>query len=460
MSIAAYNPDKPDHRVTKRVEVTPKIIDSPVMFNSETPLSSMVRHVEGSPWQVEYFKQVTPDAVSADSLDTHVDNPYQQFESIKELILKVQSALSSSYDESTSTTKITGSAIVPGIFVPNVNDYMMANIEANVVALFRVMTVERLSHLHQSVYNISYQVVAYSNIQTEIFRTIQSKVVKTYYYDEELHIRHNKPLITTTERKDKELLVEHYFMILKAHSRSFFRRDYGIFFIPSQSSRIYDSRFMDFIYSVCGRTATEELQRSHHIALENHNSFHSYCLWDLLKDRNADMLTNVNRNCLYMPKRVFNGNPWVSNARTSVVDYMLVLDEEDSSLYGIEDRTYARYFDDVGLYEKELNETKNHQGFLASMLDFDILTTNATKKLIYPILTDRCYVLSENFYNRSADTSIMEDLVHAYIRKEPLDLGLLKNLAIKYNKFARLEQFYFGPIILMLLKDACQINVW
>jgi len=72
----------------------------------------------------------------------------------------------------------------------------------------------------------------------------------------------------------------------------------------------------------------------------------------------------------------------------------------------------------------------------------------------HPVLKDDFYVLSRAFYEDTADKSVLEILVKDYLKMQTLDLDKLYRLTETFKKLGRLEQFYYGPILMVLIKEA------
>jgi hypothetical protein len=81
-------------------------------------------------------------------------------------------------------------------------------------------------------------------------------------------------------------------------------------------------------------------------------------------------------------------------------------------------------------------------------------TDTAAPVAIKPVLIDDYYVLSADFYSQANTMSLLESAVWQYLNGTKLDaLQLVKTADLVYN-WGVLEQFYYTPILLVLMR-AC-----
>jgi hypothetical protein len=72
---------------------------------------------------------------------------------------------------------------------------------------------------------------------------------------------------------------------------------------------------------------------------------------------------------------------------------------------------------------------------------------------LYPVTVDDYYVLSENFYNATESQSTLEVAVTAYINNNQIDTDQLYNTAKTFHTWGSLEQFYYVPIVMTLIRS-------
>jgi hypothetical protein len=72
---------------------------------------------------------------------------------------------------------------------------------------------------------------------------------------------------------------------------------------------------------------------------------------------------------------------------------------------------------------------------------------------LYPVTVDDYYVLSANFYNNTNTQSTLETAVTAYINNNQVDADQLYNTAKNFHTWGSLEQFYYLPIVMTLIRS-------
>jgi len=92
-------------------------------------------------------------------------------------------------------------------------------------------------------------------------------------------------------------------------------------------------------------------------------------------------------------------------------------------------------------------------GTLADLINNQYVGPTATFPLIHLVTTDTSYVLSNAFYDNTSGKSVLEILTKDYLNQQSIDLPMLTALAQAYRNLGRLEQFYYGPIIMTLIKE-------
>ena len=183
MAIVKLKPEVPNIKQT-----LPEAVDKTQKsnFNDLTPYTkvvSLLKYVEGYPWQIHYYGQILNENNTLTTFDPSSPNLTQPYYEVKNLILQVSSPLSSSYDQETGITTISGSALTPYGLKPNVGDIFIANVDNSEDAIFTVVSVERKTHRKTTIYEISYNLLGYVSQEQSLITTLQEKVQETYYFN-------------------------------------------------------------------------------------------------------------------------------------------------------------------------------------------------------------------------------------------------------------------------------------
>jgi hypothetical protein len=164
--------------------------------------------------------------------------------------------------------------------------------------------------------------------------------------------------------------------------------------------------------------------------------------------RDYDDLSMCNQKMGLTNTRMFNNSTYIRGLAFSNMDYIVYPNTPDVSAI------VASSPDVKFISLKEVAETTNVNGTVASLITGQYVTAAKTYQLIHTVLLDDFYVLSENFYTNSANQSVLEILVKDYLKRQSIDIKMLNALVAKFKHWGRLEQFYYGPILMTLIKEA------
>jgi hypothetical protein len=74
--------------------------------------------------------------------------------------------------------------------------------------------------------------------------------------------------------------------------------------------------------------------------------------------------------------------------------------------------------------------------------------------LTYPVLKDRCYIFTNEFYDDGTKKSMLEQLLYNRLDTETSNLQDLLRVAEAAPRLNNLDRFYYTPLILALIKLA------
>jgi hypothetical protein len=112
MAIAKRKPESQPPVKLNLAEVKEETYLGIVNDNDSIATTSLLAYIEGMPWTVQYYAQLIGKHNDLRELDAHQDASFQQYQKIKDLELRVDSALQTSYDNTNALTSVTGSANV------------------------------------------------------------------------------------------------------------------------------------------------------------------------------------------------------------------------------------------------------------------------------------------------------------------------------------------------------------
>ena len=124
--------------------------------------ANLLTHVEGAPWNVNYYSQVlnTDNAPIGQQPDRNAI--YQQYMFIEMFEIKVTQPLTTSQDPTSKEMTLIGAANVYPHVIPNRGDMFIADVGDGRTAIFKVTNTERKSIFKDTCYAIDYMLINYT----------------------------------------------------------------------------------------------------------------------------------------------------------------------------------------------------------------------------------------------------------------------------------------------------------
>jgi hypothetical protein len=326
MAIAKRKPESQPPVKLNLAEVKEETYLGIVNDNDSIATTSLLAYIEGMPWTVQYYAQLIGKHNDLRELDAHQDASFQQYQKIKDLELRVDSALQTSYDNTNALTSVTGSA--------------------NVV-------------------------------------------------------------------------------------------------IPSQPYSIYDPLLVDFLRQIMDTMDADEIRDITYAPIDQDRFVKDGSLWRVLLERDTVALSYVAHKAVIISKDYFNASSWIKSSAYWPLDYFVFPQVSD----------LARIPGDPTPPTSSLVELAGDKVF-SNQKDFILSRPDEAIALIHPVLKDEYYLLSEWFYTGMGQASALEILLRDYLKSAAPDLGLLHQLVVGYRGWPLLEQFYYGPLLFLLMKDS------
>lgn len=450
MAIATIKPDV-DYQPRPAVPtVQPENFKGTVYDNNQTPLTSMIAYVEGAPWSVTYYKQILGAHNDLKPLDTSLDATFQSYEKIEQLEIRVNQELSSQTDNTQQFTKVSGSATVYGFMIPNANDYFITEVSYKRPALFRVVNVDRHTFRRESTHVIEYQMVALIDDIPNDYRDLTAKTIRTFVFSKERLLEGLDPYLKT---EDYQLLMDmrdDYYKLANYYLDTFYDLGTKTLILPGQTAiRIYDPFLVKFILRTISFNDFDQMLGIKDLPTNNDPYLEQPQFWQAILDQNFDTLAWCNQVMRITSTRDFNCNSWVKGMYFARMDEVVYPYQPDLSVNSGEPER-PKY-----TFRSKLQETTNRHGVTLTVEQKLFPLLNKTI-LSYPMVgQDQYYVLTAALYEGlDEDLTLLEILTRDFLKKATLNRRYLKHLINLYPKMERLEQFYYGPLLLTLIKYA------
>lgn len=449
MPIAGSKPTAPPIVVQDLPKVEPDNYKSIIYDNNHVPLQSLIAYVEGAPWTVTYYRQLVSKHNDLKEFDDSQDATYQQYLKINDLELRVDQGLSSSYDSENAITTTNGTAVVYPFLQVNAGDVFTAEASDNRRAILRVTNVERRTHNRDSAYAIEYTLIGYVDQKPQIVENLELKTVKEYWFSKQRLIEGLQPFIKSEEYENVTQIKVILEDIVQYYFRNMFNVQYSTLVIPGQDKIIFDSNLTGYIMKLVSTDDAPEVRRVKLVPTDNDPYLNQPDFWKLLFERDHGALKYCNDEMGLVSKQFFNINTFLIGFRYSNIDYLVYPDDPDLTL--------KLKFDPLKKPISSLADiidTQASKGIVYTEIDNTYVDGVNTYKIIHDVLVDDKYVLSEAFYLNTDQQSLLEILTRDYMKGVFIDLKKLFVICNAYKKWKRLEQYYYGPILITLLLDA------
>jgi len=450
MAIVKLKPEVPNIKQT-----LPEAVDKTKKSNFNdlmpyTKVVSLLKYVEGYPWQIHYYGQILNENNTLTTFDPSSPNLTQPYYEVKNLILQVSSPLSSSYDQETGITTITGSALTPYGLKPNVGDIFIANVDNSEDAIFIVVSVERKTHRKTTIYEISYNLLGYVSQEQNLITTLQEKVQETYYFNKDANYFNRDYLITPEVKEIRDRLKRIYAESVTYYLDMFCQKKHGALFIPSLEDKVYDHYLVDFITKVINRDILSEYPLFSYSTL---NTYHrvNKTIYHALIERNRNKLPLISKKMVYVPTYTIPNNSRFGTLFHAKVDYITFpLDYNDNVLIGDNEIELTSF--------EELYNVKNDKNYWV-LPDKITLTSNNDNiyelDLLHELFVDNYYVVSENFYRYMAGEQVPISYAEYLIAKYMKNIAISKRDILvgvqNYLNWGYLHQLYLLPIYWLLI---------
>jgi len=400
------------------------------------PKQYLMKYVEGSAWKVDFFNFLKGRNDAKKFFDTQVITPDQQLEKIIGMELRVKSPLDRSQDDKNKTFTLTGSATLANTVAPNEGCFFVVPIGDNRYALFNITRVTRMSNNKVSTYDIEYSMLF--EVSPAVAETIRRCTVREYYYVAERAWTGGDTLLTPNEYRSFLKLGDAIKDIETTYVKRFwdsetetllFPRDWRVYGLKGAS--YYDVFLCLFVRAIGLRTVGKDIQIYPH---PPKNVADVECLFTALLQQQTAFLASYNKP---------NGAYLVNTFRTMQTRNSIAWSRI----------TNTRYFSD------DLRSPKQYPADWVKFTEFpptvvDEYRGNAGESLpAFLPLTYTPYLLTETFYNGSY-SSLLEYGLYLYLNKQPVPSTIALKLAEVCNTLPEDAQFYYIPMVYVLLKYA------
>ena len=441
MAIAGFKGTNPPI-TPKQSTIYPEAYQGIVVDTDQQQLGGFAPYIDGSPWAVSYYQQVLGASNDLKDADPSQVGLYQQYNKIINYELRIIEGLTTSQDEANATMSGRGSANLYPFMIPNVHNLFIARTLAGDLTLFSVTNVTRTSLYRNSAYRIDFETVNILNPDSERYLSLESKVIKTYYFDKSRLVAGVQPLLVAADYYQANNLMEQYHRLLLYYLQAYLKSGYDTLILPGQSNSLYDPFLVDFFLKTIDFTDYPEVSQIRRISLDSDPYFNQLQIWKILYDRDKSLLPLVDPAMGWISSATGDIYPVARGIRYNRIDYLLYpKNAQDSPL--------------SGQYRvPKLTTNKTLTTTTSPLINLSQLSNYTGIPLIHPITDVNPYLFSQSFYLGDNGMSLLELLVQDYLNQRPINIPALLELINHYYTWAYMDQFYYGPVLLLLMRVA------
>ena len=431
----------------------PVIADKPykgiVVDTKYTPLSSLLTYIAGSSWIVQYYSQIVDSSNDLKGQDPGLSPIHQQYTCIKEFELKVTSALTTTHGNDSKDSIITGSANIYPFIIPNIGDMFIASTGDGREAIFRLTNTEHKSMFKQGVYSIDYEFIYFADVRQDMVSDLQNKVVKTVHYVKNFLQLGKNPILVEDDYKAVLTLQEKYKKLVFNYFNWFFSREFSTLLVPGQDVPTYDPYMTDFVLKTLDTTEADQIRFIRRLNVSEDDVIKQPTILTSILNRDIDTLSISNRFMSLIGVDSLTRDPTFNGIRWTGIKYIVYPKESARILDYV---TKIIRPTPIGL---TLNNVPTQYGSLPNILPTNTLVIEGkTINFINNIVENDTYIFSNKFYDNDGSKTVLEGLVLEYLNKRTINPNRLLNVISNYLHWGQLEQFYYIPIILVLIKSA------
>lgn len=422
------------------------------------PATSLLTHIEGASWTVNYYSQVLGADNALSGQDLNRPATVQQYRLIQRMELKVTTPLQYSQDNTSKQQNITGQAqMYPCGVIPNEGDHFLADIGDGREGLFVITQSEKRSVYKDAAYLIDYEIVDYAEKDNRL-ADLNSKVVENCYFVMDYLLHGQNPLISYEEKGLLDQLQGYLAELRDYYFSRFFSREYNTLLLPRQEFAVYDPFLTKAVLAMCRDDAHPNIKLIRELNVgEDDNYLDSTSIWTaVLNKRRRDLLGAMKKIGL-VSARAFSLDPMQDSVRYSGVEYVVYPTTPNKS------EDYRRHDLTKTLSTTDIRYTQTKLTDLGELLSVDALFGINRSDLSTPVkmvpavnpITADSYIFSPAFYAKAQDgQSAIELLLQQFLDDKALSLRGLTILSNTYQNWGALEQFYQLPFVMAMIRAA------
>lgn len=454
---------------------SPEPAPGPVVINAEivspaykhslvdtkiTPHSSLLTHIEGASWTVDYYSQVVGRDEQLSPLQPSQPEVYQQYLLIKGYEMKLQGSLSPGQDAESTSMTLTGTAMLYPFLKPNVGDMFIADIGDGRAGEFTITSPPvKKTLLKETCWEISFELRRY--VDAEVVRELNTRVVRTTNFVKDFLTYGQNPIIADVDLEAKEKIEEYIRQLLNIWLMKFYSKENRTAVVPGQTGATYDPYVVQTMFRIFDRNEHPLLGRIRELNCQGLPQVDELLIWNCMINMDLSIRSIMQQKVWLISTKYFSNYALHDGVYFSAIERVVyphapfVHVDED---YQVGNCSVAGGSPYIDLQDMDVEMSSVYQFNIAGGFDdpgepVEPTFTVEEIPLIHPVSKDDYYVFTIHFYNQTPGLqSVLELQINDMIAGRAINKDKIFSLVADIPKWGRLEQFYYIPALLILLK--------
>lgn len=452
-------------------EIVPKKYKHSIVDSVKTPTETLGAYIGGSNWQVEYYSQIFGAHEELKAFDPNQLNPYQSYHKINRLIIKLQGGLSNDDERDSGRYSITGQAIItphPNL-IPNVGDAFIADVGEGNAGQFTVVSVRKLTSNLASAWEISFK--HDRPVTEQIEKLLNAKVVQESYYQRDYLITGQNAIMVAEDYNTSKDLEKSIKIISHQFLSNHFSFTNHTLLLPNQDLATYDPFVVRAALKVINLADVPSLRDVREYNCDDHRIPKFLDIYTAVMKRDPTLLYNTFQQYARISTGFLNPSVYQNSIRYSAIKYVVVPYRPDLDVDNYEElnRIVENVMTGYGPGLSLSTDSHTHckcvadvrktcaccDGTLACEEGKEELAAIGNPGMDIPAITDVSYALSKAFYQHDlTKCTAFERQVWNILENKPINAPLVQAFCNHYHMWGKLEQYYLGPLLILLARAA------
>lgn len=450
MPVFTDDDDAPEVQPEPTLALHDEQYHTPVVDGRKEGYDSLATFYSGSKMPGDLYQAANGRDTAATSYQGDIPLAYGQRRVIRGFELIVNGQLSHKQNTSDSMGfATTGEAVMYGVpgMVPQSGDLFVGQLGSWRNVLFQLNNPERLSPFEESGYSVSFKAIGW--LDKAKLDELNRSVISTLYFDRENFRNGLKCLLTSDDVNVMKRLERSYRRLIGVYLRDFFDDMFQTFIMPGQALPSYDPNIVRFVKRMISVVDTPSITRVVELGVGDDMYSRTPSVIDALLTKDEALLYSCAQKWNLAHINNFYAHPLMHGIFYSGIKW--VMTPKDPK-YTVRSRNALPY---TGVETVAADVLFKDIDYILPALGLDEEETRpADQPFIHRVLVDDYYIFSKAFYEDTDGQSMLESMVLARLRNQPINLSHLADLAEYAQKLNNLERYYYIPIILNLIMRA------